>query len=285
MRISFENINPTQESFFNVSYHNQNNPCEVFWHYHPECELVFVPYGSSKRMVGEHSSHYTDGDLVLIAPNVPHLNFNYQQRPDHEEIVVQFQLDKLISSINCFPEFSRLTGWLGKINTGVCFGPDTRHQLNKDIYKLTKVHPVARTLLFLKILHKLSNAPDTEYLDQPGKGVHYNLNDGHRMNKVYSFVKDNYHKSIDIQKVVDLTNLSQAAFCRFFRKATKMSFTEFLNDYRVQKACEQITRGTSISEAAFSSGFNSLSHFNVVFKKIMNTSPSEYKKNKDDKLS
>ena len=43
-----------------------------FWHIHPEYELVYIKNGHGKRHVGKMISTYTDGDLVLLGPNVPH---------------------------------------------------------------------------------------------------------------------------------------------------------------------------------------------------------------------
>ena len=48
-----------------------------FWHYHPEYELVYVEALTGIRHVGQHISSFMESDLVLIGPNVPHLNFDY----------------------------------------------------------------------------------------------------------------------------------------------------------------------------------------------------------------
>ncbi|WP_374164357.1 helix-turn-helix domain-containing protein [Arcticibacter sp. MXS-1] len=56
-----------------------------------------------------------------------------------------------------------------------------------------------------------------------------------------------------------------------------MSFTEFVNDFRIGKACQSLRRGETVAEAAFTNGFNSISHFSVTFAKRMNMSPSAYR--------
>ena len=277
MRLSFENLNNNDSSLFAVCYHDDHNPCNVLWHYHPECELVYVPQGSSRRQVGGHLSRYTDGDLVLIAPDIPHLNFNYQVEGAYEEIVVQFKLDNVLKALLLFPEFLKLAYWLKEMKTGFSFGPATRMALDTDLRSLLELPLADRSLLFLKILNKLSSAADFICLDTGVGRVNFNRTEEERINKACNFVKINYQSRIDYKEIADLTGLSQAAFCRFFRRHTKMSFTDFVNEFRIQKACQCIVRGYSAAEAAYSSGFNSVSHFNVTFKKIMKLTPSAYR--------
>src|SRR5688500_18002728 len=109
MKLNREHIPASQESFFMVYTHDSHNTCHVLWHYHPECELVYVPAGNGRRQVGHHRSQYTHGDLVLIGPHIPHLNFHYQAPGDFEEIIIQFSKETLLTSLQLFPEFTTLT--------------------------------------------------------------------------------------------------------------------------------------------------------------------------------
>ena len=45
------------------------------WHFHPEIELVFIENGSGKRHIGNHISQYSNGDLIMVGPNLPHFGF------------------------------------------------------------------------------------------------------------------------------------------------------------------------------------------------------------------
>jgi hypothetical protein len=62
-----------------------------YWHYHPEYELVYVEAFTGIRHVGQHISSFMESDLVLIGPNVPHLNFDYGIETDYHQIVVQLR--------------------------------------------------------------------------------------------------------------------------------------------------------------------------------------------------
>lgn len=65
-------------------------------------------------------------------------------------------------------------------------------------------------------------------------------------------------------------DFSQEYFCRFFKKATGMSFTEYVNDYRLEQASGDIERGEkSISDIAADHGFDNDSYFFRLFKRNM----------------
>ena len=56
-----------------------------------------------------------------------------------------------------------------------------------------------------------------------------------------------------------------------------MTFTDFLNEFRVNNACKLLNNDLSISEVSFKSGFNTVSHFNKTFKRFKSKSPRQYK--------
>jgi len=80
-----------------------------FWHYHPEYELVYVEAVAGIRHVGQHISSFTESDLVLIGPNVPHLNFDYSIETEYRQIVVQLKENFLGTAIAETPEFSKIS--------------------------------------------------------------------------------------------------------------------------------------------------------------------------------
>lgn len=72
--------------------------------------------------------------------------------------------------------------------------------------------------------------------------------------------------------------MTPTAFCKFFKKHTKKTFVGFLNEIRIEKACQVLVnkRTENISEAAYQCGFNTAVHFNRVFRSIMGISPSQF---------
>jgi AraC-like DNA-binding protein len=91
-------------------------------------------------------------------------------------------------------------------------------------------------------------------------------------------VEENYTEEIRIETVAEIANLSVPSFCRYFKKMTHLTFTDFLNEFRVNNACKLLHTGVPVSDVCFSSGFNSISHFSKTFKQIKGQSPRDYKK-------
>ena len=73
-------------------------------------------------------------------------------------------------------------------------------------------------------------------------------------------------------------NLTTPAFCRFFKANTRMTFTDFVNQFRINQAKNLLLQDRSVSEACFAVGFESLSYFNKLFRKVVGENPSEFKK-------
>lgn len=259
-----------------MNHHGPANPCEAFWHYHPEWELIYIPQGNGRRHIGDHISEYSGGDLALIGANIPHLNFGFQAQADHREIVIQFSKEALMQSLLILTEFDQVTGWLNSIKTGIVVTDPTKAEVGGIMVRMLTQEPVGRMLTFLKLLETLSKQTSLIYLD-PLVNKSYPLRDQQRIHAVYHYVQRQYRSVIKLEDVAGVVSLSPAAFCRFFKKMTKLTFTAFLTGYRIRKIGQRLLDGESITTAAFEGGFTNVSHFNVSFKKLMGMSPTQYR--------
>jgi len=72
--------------------------------------------------------------------------------------------------------------------------------------------------------------------------------------------------------------MSAFYFCKIFKKTTGMTFTGYLARVRVEKVKNlMLNPHKRISEVAYETGFQSLSQFNRVFRRLAGESPSEYR--------
>src|SRR5665213_52792 len=98
--------------------------------------------------------------------------------------------------------------------------------------------------------------------------------------KAKQFIADHYTEELSLRQVSDAVNTSLFYFCKQFRKATGLSFTEFVSRTRIEKAKNLLLNpNLRVSEIAYAIGFQSLTHFNRAFKKIMGQSPTGYRGN------
>jgi len=92
------------------------------------------------------------------------------------------------------------------------------------------------------------------------------------------FIREHYTEQLSLHKVSSNVNMSPFYFSKQFRKASGFSFTEFISRTRIEKAKDfMLNPNLRISEIGFETGFQSLTHFNRVFRKITGQSPTEYR--------
>jgi len=117
-----------------------------------------------------------------------------------------------------------------------------------------------------------------EHIDLFIQTTQYNKKEQERLRKLYRFIDENYQRRIEIDEVANLTSMSNGGFCRYFKKITRLTFTEFLNHYRINQAKRLLLLDKNITETCYEAGFESLSYFNRTFKKITSENPLTFKK-------
>ena len=249
-----------------------------FWHYHPEYELVYVEATNGIRHVGQNISSFMESDLVLIGPNIPHLNFDYGLKTEYRQIVVQLKEHFLGDAFNETPELATIQQLFEKAYLGLSFSGNTKQAVSAKLKLMRKLSHFEQLLCLLEIFQILATSEEVVELNEQDTSVKLFLNDKIRMGAIYKYIHANYNETPDVNKVAASVHLSTAAFCRYFKKQTKMTFTEFVNQYRITQAKTLLLQDISVSEACYEVGFESLSYFNKLFKKIAGENPSVFKK-------
>lgn len=92
------------------------------------------------------------------------------------------------------------------------------------------------------------------------------------------YIERNHDDEMSLEAVAGTVNMSAFYFCKMFKKATGMTFTDYLARVRVEKVKNLLLNPHKrISEAAFEAGFQSLSQFNRVFRKIAGEAPTAFR--------
>jgi len=92
------------------------------------------------------------------------------------------------------------------------------------------------------------------------------------------FMQQNHTEDLSLSQVAKAVNTSTFYFCKLFKKVTGINFTDYLSRLRIEKAKNLLLNtNLRISEIAYEVGFQSLTHFNRVFKKLLGQSPTEYR--------
>lgn len=248
------------------------------YHYHPEFELVLVFEGEGRRHVGNHLSYYDDGDLVLIGSNLPHAGFGYDALGEHEEIVIQFKDDFMGDKFFEKPEMEYIKKLFERSQQGIQFYGETHKQIAKDLKKLIGLSHFERLIGLLNIFQELAYSTEYNLLNSLDTRYDFNQKDQLRLKRVYEFVEKTYQNSVNIREVADIANLTVPSFCNYFKKTVNQTYTDFVNEYRINKACQLLMTEKSIADVCFECGFTNNSYFSKVFKEIKGKSPLEFKK-------
>jgi AraC-like DNA-binding protein/ligand-binding sensor protein len=92
------------------------------------------------------------------------------------------------------------------------------------------------------------------------------------------FIHEHQADEISLGDVAHAVNTSTFYFCKLFKKATGLNFTDYLSRVRIEKAKNLLLNpNLRVSEIAFAAGFQSLTHFNRVFRRITGESPTAYR--------
>jgi len=92
------------------------------------------------------------------------------------------------------------------------------------------------------------------------------------------YITKNQSEQLSLGMVAKAVNTSTFYFCKLFKKATGVNFTDYVSRVRIEKAKNLLlNQNLRISEIAYEVGFQSLTHFNRVFKKIVGQAPTQYR--------
>ena len=99
-----------------------------------------------------------------------------------------------------------------------------------------------------------------------------------KIQQIEIYVSFHYNHDIPIDEIASLVHMNRSSFCVFFKRMKGISFTNYLNTYRMDIACRLLsTTDKSVSEIAYGVGFNNLSHFCRTFLKYKEVSPTKYR--------
>lgn len=272
----------TPDHSFSVARHDFPHFLKV-WHYHVELELVYIVRSEGTRFIGDTIDRFQAGELMLIGSNLPHMyqNDSAYFEPNSEKraeaYAIHFKPAFLKTSFSDIPELLEFHTLIEKAKLGLKFSRKTVDKVGSKIQALEKMNDLPRMLGFLEILADLCKDPQAATIASPGFVNHFEQAGDLKLDKVYDYVMNHFQEDINVDDIADLVSMNKSSFCRYFKRTTQKTFTEFLNEIRIGFACKMLMeRQMGVLEISYYCGYNNISHFNRQFKKKMSMSPSVY---------
>ncbi len=250
-------------------------------HSHSNYELNFITAGAGKRIVGSNISSYSEGDLVILGPNLPHSWDVLESKPSKpaECIVTHFYENLIGSDFFNIPELEEVVDLLKSANNGIWFKGKKAEKVGMVLRKMTNLDGLNRYIELLKVFSLLLQIEDREILALPSAAPQSYDKDREQVNKIYEYVFENIQSDIKLKEASALVYMEPGSFCRYFKKKTNQTFMDYVKNVRIGIAAKLLAEtDKQITQICYECGYNNLANFNHYFKSIMKKTPSEYRK-------
>ena len=269
-----------RRSFASIVFEGRRFVCPH--HRHPEFELVAIDEGRGRLVAGDHAGTFQAGDLYLLGENLPHLfqNQSLETRGARgaRSQVIQFRRDFAGPGLFDVPEFHRVQRLLRAARRGLRIAGACRVRVRERMRAVHAAEGPDRVLGLLALLADLASVRTLRPLAGPGYDPAAVPADG-RMPDIMAHIQENFTRALSVAEVAREAGLTPNAFCRYFKRQTRRTFTDVVNEIRVNEACRLLRESTApVTEVCFASGFGNLAHFHAEFRRRMRHSPLKYRK-------
>lgn len=266
--------------------HSKGFPVNVFatcidacnYHWHPEIEILFVLSGTIYLSIGKDMFHMKNGDIILINSNDVHRVVGTE---NNTVLICQIKPDYCKDYYDNLSSI-RFNFQYNKYDDKDIKGLNIRVSLVKIFKEMQKYDNGKESYLVIhSILDKLVSdlLIGYGYESRSMKAISCENRDLLIVKNFLKYVSENYQNKISISYLAEKQNFSLSYFSTFIKGYLGMSISEYINQYRVDKAKELLMfSDDNISEVAMKTGFCDLKMFISKFKKRFNMTPGTYKK-------
>ncbi len=254
-------------------------------HRHGHAELTWIERGSGLRWVGDSVEPFSDGDLVLLGAELPHLwaSRGPAARGSCVATVVQFPLDW--AARTSLPELASVQPLLARAACGLAVQAHTRAAAGPLLARMAACSGVRRVAVWVELLAVLS---------EPGAALRplatacaaraaqddaaVAAGRSQRVDRLLSWIQVHLADPLLVDAAAARVGVSPAAFARFFRREVGKGFVDYVNDARCSWAALQLLSSDApVARIAHDCGFATLSNFGVQFRRRHGVSPRSYR--------
>ena len=164
----------------------------------------------------------------------------------------------------------------GLTNQVLAWGTSVDLKRLEDAYYHSRVLPRKKYAAMVRLVEIFA-----KHLSMVANQLSIEANDAEPLmvRRARAYIAEHQRESVDLKGIAKAVHVSTFYFCKMFKRSTGLTFTEYLNRVRVERAGEHLLKPhVRVSEVAFEVGFHSLTHFNRTFRRIMGQSPTAYRR-------
>ncbi len=236
-------------------------------HYHEYFEIYYLEFGERYHLINDNIHHVTAGQFLLFEPFILHHSYGDKDIP-FSRLLVYFKKD-LIETIEMIDSLKDCTG-----------------VYKLDMNENNRVHNIME-----KILEEQNHSKEhsQEYLKVlinmlliiliRNKNFKSTANFKNKITNVITYINENYSKKITIKFLSQYFFISQGHLCRQFKYHTNTTIIQYINNIRIINAQKLLSQqNKNITEICLEVGFESITHFERIFKNSIGLTPSQYRK-------
>jgi len=278
-------INNTKNNLLNKGFHISHrktpNPLRAYKHQHNAYEIMLCNSGNGSFFIKNKSYPIEKYSLFLIDKFDIHLPKLAQDTKHFDRFVIQFKPD-FIEKISLIIEndINPLEIFAKNINFVKLKHNEYKSIKNlseKIIFEIKKTKPGYKSLVniymlrLIIIIFRIINKKANNFKSTENKNEN-------RLQKIIYYINENYTKNLTLKQIADEFHISKYYLCHYFKDKTGFTVVEFVNNTRIINAQKMlINTDMNITDIAMEVGYNSLSNFERVFKKINGITPSQYR--------
>jgi AraC-like DNA-binding protein len=242
---------------------------------------------SGKAFIGDWIGPFEPGHVVLCGPKLPHNWISLDIPPEgivHRDLVIQFQHNPIEQASQTIPEFAELLPLLERARHGIeFFGLSESSQTHWHHVKETK--GARRLAAFLELMTDLARCADYRLLSSVQMQGVDNAAELDQINIVVNRITENMAFPLTAAQMASDMGMSETRFSRFFKRSTGHSFTDFVNQVRIHRACQLLMSSDHyVTNICYDVGFNNVANFNRRFLELKGTTPTEFRKQAENRF-
>ncbi len=251
---------------------------EVPWHQHIEYELILFTKGEGTSYIGNYVGGFLTGDVFFLGSNLPHTFQKKNKDLFTSAVVVHFKKDFWGNEFIELPETRIIRQLLALSASGIRVTGQCRQQLQSMISDLEFCTGFNSIIELCKCLQVIAETNDYETISTQ-EIKEWNPKRQERIDAIFQYTIARFQDAISLTDIASNAGMSVPAFCSYFKKTTKKTYVEFLNEVRIGHACKQLMdTQMPIQQICYDSGYSTLANFNKQFINIRKVTPSQYRK-------
>ncbi len=264
---------------FPIEFHHvsQNHPQYLMpIHWHVEYEIIRVLEGELLLTIDDKELLVSKDSAIFIPAGSVH-----EGKPQNNCIYecIVFDINMLLNkSDSCNKLIYKITNHEVELHTNFSNFCNNIHKTIDSLFDSMISKNTGYELIVQGCLYQfLGEIFDKKYYSDTSSQSPRDLKRIVQLKQALEFIEASYANQVSLQEISDSVNMSPKYFCRFFQEMTHRTPFDYLNYYRIERACYQLlTSNQTITEVAYSCGFNDLSYFIKTFKKYKGTTPKKY---------